>query len=154
MMKVYDYSQLSELNKNETAMINIGLAFYFLGNVDAIYNLKKEYPNALILMDLKCDDYDYLNAKIAFDAGADVVSVSGNVSAHTLRNIQMIADENNGHVLIHQDGLTQEKVEDADIMGISFIDNTALQSNLTQVTQYMNVWDWMNLQEVTLEASI
>ena len=84
-MKMYDYQCLDEIRPDEKCIINIGLAYYLLGSVDALYRFKEQHPQAMILMDLRIlGEEDVLDAKIAYDAGADIVSISGLADEKTM----------------------------------------------------------------------
>ncbi len=150
-MKVYEYAEKALINKEESCIINLGLASYFLGTFDIAEKLKKEYPNALILMDLKLADNDYLNAKIAFDAGADIVSVLGSASEETMKNVVMLAEENNAHVMVIN--ANAEQNETADIYGVEYT-ASATDSNMTSCVQAESIFAWMKQQDIAMELAI
>jgi len=53
--------------------------------IRAVEALKKHFPNKQIFADLKIMDVGLLEAKMAFDAGADMVSVCAQASTETVR---------------------------------------------------------------------
>lgn len=122
-MKMYDYQCLDEIRPDEKCIINIGLAYYLLGSVDALYCFKEQHPQAMILMDLRIlGEEDVLDAKIAYDAGADIVSISGLADEKTMADAAEIAEANGGHLLMDLKGVldVDARLEDADLFGIEY----------------------------------
>ncbi|MCX7793558.1 MAG: orotidine 5'-phosphate decarboxylase [Thermodesulfovibrionales bacterium] len=53
--------------------------------IEIVKRLKEEFPKKIIFADLKIMDAGALEASIAFDAGADMISVCGQASIETVR---------------------------------------------------------------------
>ena len=132
-----------------------------MNNMDALRMIKAQYPNAKIMADLKITGEDVLNAKLAFDAGADIVSVMGIASDETLRDVQMIADENYGEVLIDMTGVSNlhDRLETAAIDGIEYACTPERceydDLPITMASYETRLYTWLNVHEATLaEAAV
>lgn len=122
-MKIHDLRTLASVSPDEEAVIDITAGMTFFASVQAVYAFRKEHPHWKLLLDLKLEDDDIINAKMAYDAGADIVSVSGNVSDETLKDVMLIADANDADVMLDVRNTPDpaERAEDASIYGIRYI---------------------------------
>lgn len=123
-IKMYDYACRNEIKNDESCIINMGLAYYLLGSVDAVNAFHQQYPNAKLMFELKVENEDeILDEKIAFDAGADIVSVSGLADDKTLCEAQEIAEANHAALIMNLTGVkdVESRLEDADLFGIQYV---------------------------------
>lgn len=67
-------------------IIEVGTPFYMRYGSDAIRKLRKCFPEKLILCDAKIMDAGAYEANIAFEAGADIVTVLGVTDLRTIRD--------------------------------------------------------------------
>lgn len=159
-VKLYDYQCCSEMNPNECCIINLGYAFSLMNDPDAIRNLKVKYPNARFMVDLKITGEDVLNAKLAYDAGADIVSVMGIASDETLRDAELIAEENCGEVLIDMTGVREinDRLETAAIDGFDYAyipEGTPDEDMpIARAAYGSRLYSWLTNYECRLETAI
>lgn len=66
-------------------ILEAGTPLIKYSGVEIIRKLKKQFPKKLIFADLKIIDAGRLGARMAFQAGADMVSVCGQASDETIR---------------------------------------------------------------------
>ena len=147
-MKIYDLRTLASVSQDEPAIIDITAGMTTFGSVGAIYAFKENHPNWQLFMDLKLEDDDIINAKMAFDAGADIVSVSGNASDETIRNAQLIAEANNAAIMLdvrHTDH-KEDKAEDASVYGITYIRGIQ-RDDMTSCNYGIRTREWIAGQE-------
>lgn len=67
-------------------IIEIGTPFYMRYGADAIRKMRRRFPDKLILCDAKIMDAGAYEADIAFEAGADIVTVLGVTDLRTIRD--------------------------------------------------------------------
>lgn len=147
-MKIYDLRTLASVSQDEPAIIDITAGMTAFGSVGAIYAFKNAHPDWRLFMDLKLEDDDIINAKMAFDAGADIVSVSGNVSDETLKNAEIIADANGASIMLDVRHIRnkEEKAEDASIYGIAYIRGSQ-RDDMTACNYGIRTREWIASQE-------
>lgn len=121
-IEIKDLLCLNEEDKNKELIINIGMTHALRGNI-MIEDLKKKYPYAKILIDTKIANKDYLNAKTAFDAGADIISVLACAKDDSIKNALTIAEYCNGQVLADFIGVENQldRAIDLDIYGVDYL---------------------------------
>jgi len=122
-IRMYDYACRSDIKAEEECIINMGLAYYQLGSVDAIYAFHAQYTKARIMLDLRIqDEDDILDEKIAFDAGADLVSISGLADDRVLAEAQEVAEASNASLIMNLAGVSDAdaRLVDADLCGIEY----------------------------------
>lgn len=119
MMK--DLLCIRHMDTNTDMIINLGISY--LNRNQKIKELKQKYPYAKFLMDLKISGEDFLNAKLAYDAGADIVSVLGVSDDEVIRNTLLIAQENNKEVLVDFVGVSdqQNRALDMELYGVHYL---------------------------------
>lgn len=66
-------------------LLEAGTPLIKSAGIEIVKRLKKEFPQKLIFADLKIMDGGTLEAAIAFDAGADMISVCGQASIETVK---------------------------------------------------------------------
>lgn len=107
-------------------IIELGTPLLIRYGVDIICEIRRDYPDKKILADLKIADAGALEAGLAFDAGADIVTVLGTAHPATLREAGERAKRSGGRVMA--DLITVREVDAAvslarrlDRSGLDFI---------------------------------
>lgn len=147
-MKIYDLRTLASVPSDEPALIDITAGITAFGSVGAVYAFRKAHPQWRLFMDLKLEDDDIINAKMAFDAGADIVSVSGNASDETLMNAQLIAEANDADVMLDVRNIPnkEERAEDASVFGIRYVRGIE-RDDMTSCSYGIRTKEWIAMQE-------
>ncbi len=68
--------------------------------IGAIKALRKEFPDVVIVADMKTMDAGALEAEMAFSSGANIVTVLGLASIETISNVVKVAKKNDGLVMV------------------------------------------------------
>jgi 3-hexulose-6-phosphate synthase len=79
-------------------VIEVGTPLIKSHGVQAVRELRRALPDAVILADMKTVDAGYLEARLAFDSGADIVTVLGISDDATIANAVRAARESGGYV--------------------------------------------------------
>lgn len=74
-------------------IIEMGTPFLLQNGINAVKTFKERFPAKLILADMKIMDSGYEEAKMAFEAGVDIVTVLAVSSPNTIRNAIVCAKE-------------------------------------------------------------
>lgn len=74
-------------------IIEMGTPFLLQNGINAVKTFKERFPAKLILADMKIMDSGYEEAKMAFEARADIVTVLAVSSPNTIRNAIVCAKE-------------------------------------------------------------
>lgn len=78
---------------NYVDVIEVGTILAFGAGMEAVCKLRKEHPNHILVCDLKTTDGGAILAKMAFEAGADWLTVSAAAHIATVAACKKIADE-------------------------------------------------------------
>jgi 3-hexulose-6-phosphate synthase and related proteins len=81
-------------------IIEVGTILAFGGGMESVKNLRKLYPNHILVCDLKTTDGGAILAKMAFSAGANWLTVSAAAHIATIEACKKVADEFNGEIQI------------------------------------------------------
>ena len=107
-------------------VIELGTPLLIRYGVDIIAEIRRDHPDKKILADLKIADAGSVEAGLAFDAGADIVTVLGTAHPATLREARERAKRSGGQVMA--DLITAREVDEAvslarrlDRSGLDFI---------------------------------
>lgn len=76
-------------------IIEIGTILAFAAGMEAVSTMRKNHPKHIIVCDLKTTDGGAILAKMAFDAGADWLTVSAAAHIATIAACKKVADEYN-----------------------------------------------------------
>lgn len=111
-----------DATSDKNVIVNVGVHPMISGS-QWINGIKDKYPTAKVLVDLKISGEDFLNAKTAFDEGADIVSVLGVASDEVIRNTLLIAEALGKEVLVDFIGVEDEvnRLVDMDIFGVHYV---------------------------------
>ncbi len=86
--------------KTAVDIIEIGTPMVIEYGMEAVRTIKKNFPNLEVLADLKIMDAGYYEAKEAFDAGADYVTVLGVTDNRTIKGCVQAAKEAKGQIVV------------------------------------------------------
>lgn len=86
-------------------IIEIGTPLCKAAGLDGIRAMRGVCPDKLILADLKTPDVGDLEAQMAFDAGADIMTVIGGAPLITVKQAQEAADRNHKQMLVDVTGV-------------------------------------------------
>lgn len=106
-------------------IIELGTPLMLKEGVRAVSAMKKCFPKAVILADMKIADGGYIEAKSAFDEGADIVTVLGISADETILEVRRAAREAGKLVYVDMLSVTDLAVRareldalDVDIIGV------------------------------------
>lgn len=106
-------------------IIELGTPLMLKEGVRAVSVMKKRFPNAVILADMKIADGGYIEAKFAYDEGADIVTVLGISADETILGVRRAAREAGKQVYVDMLSVTDLAVRareldalDVDIIGV------------------------------------
>ena len=107
-------------------IIELGTPLLIRYGIDIISGIRRDYPEMKILADLKIVDAGAVESRLAFDAGADIVTVLGTAHQATLREAGEQAKGCGGRIMA--DLVTARDVDEAvrlaralDLAGVDFI---------------------------------
>jgi 3-dehydro-L-gulonate-6-phosphate decarboxylase len=86
-------------------IIELGTPLCKAAGLDGIRAIRGVCPDKLILADLKTPDVGGLEAQMAFDAGADMMTVIGGAPLITVKQAQEAADKNHKQMLVDVTGV-------------------------------------------------
>lgn len=81
-------------------IVEVGTPWIIRDGLRSVSELKKRYPDLLILADLKIMDAGQYEAASGFDAGADIVTVMGVAHDETIAGAVRAARERGGRVMV------------------------------------------------------
>lgn len=91
--------------------------------IDIVRKLKAEHPDKLVLADLKSSDVGAYEAKMAFEAGADITTTLGVTTLATIEEVQREADRWNRRCEVDMTGVTDPVVRAREVksVGVSLV---------------------------------
>ena len=89
----------------EVDIIEIGTPLCKAAGIEAVRAVREICPDKLILADLKTPDVGGLEATLAFDAGADMMTVIGGATLATVRQAHAVARERGKEMLMELTGV-------------------------------------------------
>lgn len=95
-LDIYDIPESLEILKelaDVVDIVEIGTPMVIREGVRAVKAVKDAYPELCVLADLKIMDGGEMEAKMAFDAGADIVTVLAAAEDTTIKNVVEVACE-------------------------------------------------------------
>ena len=103
--------RLLDETAGDVDIIELGTPLLIRYGVDIIGEIRLDHPDKKILADLKIADAGAVEAGLAFDAGADIVTVLGSAHPATLREACERAKRSGGRVMA--DLITAREVDEA-----------------------------------------
>jgi 3-dehydro-L-gulonate-6-phosphate decarboxylase len=89
----------------EVDIIEIGTPLCKAAGLDAIHGIREICPDKLILADFKTPDVGGIEAAMAFDAGADMITVIGGAAIATVEQAYSVARERGKEMLMELTGV-------------------------------------------------
>ncbi|ERF77766.1 3-keto-L-gulonate-6-phosphate decarboxylase UlaD [Gallibacterium anatis] len=89
-----------ETVKDHIDIIEVGTILAFAEGMSALKQLKQKYPNHILVCDMKATDAGAVLAKMAFEAGANWITVSAAAHIATIAASKKIADQYGGEIQI------------------------------------------------------
>ncbi len=96
---------MASLTAPEVDIIEIGTPLCKAAGVEAIQAMREICPDKLILADFKTPDVGGLEATMAFDAGADMITVIGGAALATVEQAHAVARERGKEMLMELTGV-------------------------------------------------
>ncbi|MEX5792840.1 3-keto-L-gulonate-6-phosphate decarboxylase UlaD [Providencia hangzhouensis] len=81
-------------------IIEVGTILAFAEGMNAVATLRQKYPNHILVCDMKTTDGGAILSKMAFEAGADWITVSAAAHIATIAACKKVADEFNREIQI------------------------------------------------------
>lgn len=103
--------RLLDRTAGDVDIIELGTPLLIRYGVDIIAGIRRDHPDKKILADLKIADAGAVEAALAFDAGADIVTVLGTAHPATIREAGERAKRSGGRVMA--DLITVREVDEA-----------------------------------------
>ncbi len=91
--------RLLDRTAGDVDIIELGTPLLIRYGVDIIAGIRRDHPDKKILADLKIADAGAVEAALAFDAGADIVTVLGTAHPATIREAGERAKRSGGRVM-------------------------------------------------------
>ncbi len=135
-----DAIAVAEKVQSYVDVIEVGTILAFAEGMNAVKTLRSQYPDHILVCDMKTTDGGAILSKMAFEAGADWITVSAAALIATIEVCKKVADEFNGEIQIEiygnwtmddakrwvELGITQaiyHRSRDAELAGIGWTDN-------------------------------
>jgi len=107
-----DFTDLEKALEIASKVVRAGIKHLEVGTpliksrgISAITTVKKRFPGVTVFADMKTADTGRLEASMAFDAGADIVSVLGVASDSTIAEALEVASDRGKTILVDMIGL-------------------------------------------------
>jgi len=81
-------------------VIEVGTILAFAEGMNAVSTLRKNHPNHILVCDMKTTDGGAILSRMAFEAGADWITVSAAAHIATIEACKKVADECNSEIQI------------------------------------------------------
>ncbi len=135
-----DAMAVAEKVQSYVDVIEVGTIITFAEGMNAVKTLRAQYPDHILVCDMKTTDGGAILSKMAFEAEADWITVSAAAHIATIEVCKKVADEFNGEIQIEiygnwtmddakrwvELGITQaiyHRSRDAELAGIGWTDN-------------------------------
>lgn len=102
--------EIAKAVENLVDIIEMGTPFSFIQPISVVQEFKKAVPNVRILSDFKIMDGGYGVAQIAYDAGADVTTVSGRTWDDTILQAIQSARDHGKQILVDMMGVPDDQI--------------------------------------------
>ena len=104
-------------------IVEIGTPFLMNEGLEPVRAVKRAFPGLSVLADLKIMDAGAHEARMAFDAGADIVTVLGAADDVTIGAALEVTKEMNRQILIDMINVKElaKRTEEVDRLGVDFV---------------------------------
>lgn len=106
-------------------ILELGTPLVKSAGIGAVSAIKAAHPDKLVFADMKTADAGALEAELAFDAGADLVTVMGAVDDDTIRGAVVAAEKRGKQVVADMIGVVEGRVariREVAKLGVSFVE--------------------------------
>ncbi len=112
-----------EETKDSIDIVEVGTPFALKYGLKAISLIKSKYPNKEVLADYKIIDGGYYEASIAFNAGADLVTVLGFASDATIAGAVSAARKFQKEIMVDLIGVTEieKRIPLIEKLGVDYV---------------------------------
>ncbi|KAB1652742.1 3-hexulose-6-phosphate synthase [Pseudoclavibacter chungangensis] len=116
--------RLAELVAPSVDIIELGTPLIKHEGIQVVRAVKDEFPDKIVFADLKTADAGALEARIAFEAGADLVSVLGTADDSTIAGAVQVANELGKGVVVDLIGVADKaaRAREAHALGVAFVE--------------------------------
>ena len=123
MMELPEALAMAEQVESEIDIIEIGTPFIVREGIRAVTAFKKAFPHRRVLADLKIMDAGEHEARMAIEAGADLVTVLGVADDATIRGTLAVARNSGCEVLVDMICVpdVEKRAAELDEMGVDYI---------------------------------
>jgi 3-hexulose-6-phosphate synthase len=97
--------------KDVIDVLELGTPFSFVNPINVVKNFRDNLPEVKILLDFKILDGGYVMSKLAFDAGSDIVTVSGRTWDVTIQEAVNAAKEYGKLIHVDMMGVPDDQIE-------------------------------------------
>ena len=104
-------------------ILEVGTPFILQHGITVVEQFKKAYPDTIVLADLKIIDAGALEAGLAFEAGADIVTILGVAHNTTIQNALDVARKQGKQVMVDFISVpdVRRRALEMDAMGIAYL---------------------------------
>mgnify|MGYP000973834422 CR=1 FL=1 len=123
MVNLQSAEEIVKEVQNSIDIIEIGTPFVIDEGIRAVRHMKEAFPKLSVFADLKIMDAGRIEAKSAFKAGADIVSVLGASDDETIRSCVAVAKEYSKSVLVDMIDVRdlEKRAAEIDKLGVDYI---------------------------------
>ncbi len=104
-------------------IVEVGTPFIIKEGVRAVKAIRDAYPDITILADLKIMDGGDYSSSLAFEAGANIVTVLAVSADNTIKGVLKAATKHGGEVLADMISVlgVEERAEQIDALGVDYV---------------------------------
>jgi len=115
--------QLLDETRDFIDIIEVGTPFIIEEGMNPVRVIKAKFPNVLVLADTKIMDAGSIEAKTAFKAGADIITVLGAANDETIIDAVKVAQEFKSKVMVDMIAIKnlEERTQQIDLLGVDYI---------------------------------
>lgn len=120
---IEDSIKILEEVKDLIDIVEIGTPFLLQDGLKAVRRLKEAFPDLTVLADLKLMDAGAQEAEMAFDAGADLITVLGVSDDSTIRGTVDVAERYDKEVLVDMINVKdiKQRAIELDQLGVDYL---------------------------------
>lgn len=122
-LSMQDAVEMVKKTEKDVDIIEAGTPYLMDHGLEGATVLKKEFPDKLVLADLKIADAGYREAENAFLAGADIVTVLSVTDDSTIENVIKAARDQGKQVMVDMlaSPNLEKRLQEIDQMGADYI---------------------------------
>lgn len=152
--KLDDAISIAEKTKNSIDFMEAGTPLIKSEGIRAVRTLKDKCPDKIIVADMKTMDTGLFEAEIAYEAGADIVSVLGAADRETIKGVVEAAKKHNKMMMVDSIGIDDIEGLVAKVKGLG-IDYLVIHSGIDQQNAGRSPFtDLEKLKDLELDAKL